>query len=151
MTGSIHDQRGPHQAEVARPARFRAVLQPRWARRSWVIPVAAGGVVVVALVAAGVIPLRTVAFVAPLAGCLLMHLFMGHGAHGSSAGHGAQGGAAGHADAAATFDLVCRMRVDPAVAREQGLVSHLDGVDVFFCSHRCKDAFDGAPGRYVAA
>lgn len=165
MTGSVPGQNA-HQYETVSPAGLRVAPPLQRQHRSWVVPATAVGVVVLTLLASGVITLGTIALVAPLAGCLLMHLFMGHGGHGSSAGHegheghsgnpgpdGPQGAAPepGRRPTAASFDPVCRMRVNPAGARAQGLTSLHDGEEVFFCSGDCKATFDGEPERYVPA
>jgi hypothetical protein len=51
------------------------------------------GAVVLGLVASGVIPFGLVLYALPLAGCGLMHVFMGHGGHGGHGGHERQGSA----------------------------------------------------------
>jgi hypothetical protein len=52
------------------------------------------GAVVLGLLASGVIPFGLVLYALPLAGCGLMHVFMGHGGHGAHGGHEQQGSAA---------------------------------------------------------
>jgi multidrug efflux pump subunit AcrA (membrane-fusion protein) len=47
-------------------------------------------------------------------------------------------------------DLICGMDVDRDRARAARRITHLDGVEHFFCSDRCKQSFDAAPERYVS-
>ena len=45
-------------------------------------------------------------------------------------------------------DPVCRMQVDEAGARAQGLFLELGGKAFYFCSAECKEAFSREPARY---
>ena len=47
------------------------------------------------------------------------------------------------------IDPVCRMPVDPAKARAEGLVTELKGVTWFFDSAECKREFDADPSVYL--
>ncbi len=168
MSGSIREQTA-HQHEAARPAGLGAAPALPLLRRPWVVPAAVAGALALALIASGVISIASIAYVAPLAGCLLMHVFMGHGGHG---GHGGKAGHGEHQDAAGpqgaggqqsaapqhgqgqvgvASDPVCGMRVDPAAARAQGLTSRHGGEDIYFCSPGCKHEFDDDPGRHLSA
>ena len=56
-----------------------------------------------------------------------------------------------HPEAAgAEIDPVCGMTVDPAVARERGLVATHDGGEYFFCGRGCRLDFLEDPARYLA-
>jgi P-type Cu+ transporter len=44
------------------------------------------------------------------------------------------------------LDPVCKMEVNPASAEAQ---SDYEGQTFYFCSMRCKQAFDADPARYV--
>ncbi len=46
-------------------------------------------------------------------------------------------------------DPVCRMQVDPAKARAEGLFTELKGVTWFFDSAECKREFDADPTVYL--
>ena len=46
------------------------------------------------------------------------------------------------------LDPVCKMDVNPASAAAQ---SEYEGLTFYFCSERCKQEFDAAPGRFVDA
>lgn len=60
----------------------------RWPR--WTVPAALGGLVVLGLLAAGILPPAVLLYGGLIAGCGLMHVFMGHGGHGGHAGHGGE-------------------------------------------------------------
>lgn len=53
-----------------------------------------------------------------------------------------------HSDRSPVFsiDLVCGARVDEAKAARK---SNHGGVTYYFCSKKCKNAFDNAPGEYL--
>jgi putative intracellular protease/amidase/YHS domain-containing protein len=75
-------------------------------------------------------------------------------AHGyMSAGYGPTWAdrAAGRSDALAErpTDPVCGMRPDPEEARADGLLSHHEGTDFFFCGRGCKLEFDDDPARFL--
>ena len=62
-------------------------------RRPWFVPAGIVGAAILALVASGVIPLGLLTYLVPLAGCGLMHVFMGHGGHGAHGDHEPQASA----------------------------------------------------------
>lgn len=86
MTAHAHDPAGhsdtAHPDITGRSATGTAVGRPRW-----LVPGLAVGLVVAALLAAGVVSLSTVLYVGLFGGMILMHVG-GHGGHGSHAGHG---------------------------------------------------------------
>ena len=92
MTAVRHDHNASshaaHGHEPTTPAAASAAsavaLRRRW---PWLLPAGVGGVVVLGLVASGVIPFGLVLYALPLAGCGLMHMFMGHGGHGAHGAH----------------------------------------------------------------
>ncbi len=86
MTAARHDHNASspaaHGHEPTMPAAASAASAVALRRRPWLLPAGVGGVVVLGLVASGVIPFGLVLYALPLAGCGLMHVLMGHGAHG---------------------------------------------------------------------
>jgi YHS domain-containing protein len=46
-------------------------------------------------------------------------------------------------------DPVCRMEVDPAMARTEGLFTELKGTTWFFCTPACKQEFDADPSAHL--
>jgi YHS domain-containing protein len=67
---------------------------------------------------------------------------------GHAEGHGGAAGAAGGA-AAKAVDPVCRMEVDAAQARADGLFTERNGATWFFCTPECKREFDADPAVYL--
>jgi YHS domain-containing protein len=69
-----------------------------------------------------------------------------------AAGH-AEGHAGGHGEASGgaekAVDPVCRMEVDTAQARADGLVTEHKGATWFFCTPECKREFDADPAVYL--
>jgi hypothetical protein len=92
MTAHVHDPaaHGGHASpvETAAEPRRATIARPRW-----LMPAVVGGMVVGALVVAGILPLSIVFYAALFGGMVLMHVG-GHGGHG---GHGG-GGHAAHGD-----------------------------------------------------
>lgn len=112
MTAVTHDhEASSHAAHGHEPttptaafAAFAASAVALQRRRPWLLPAGVVGVAVLGLVASGVIPFGLVLYALPLAGCGLMHVFMGHGGHGAHGGHGGheqQGSATGEPSRAA--------------------------------------------------
>jgi hypothetical protein len=86
MTAHAHDPAG--HADTARPdAPAGTGAATVLARPRWLVPGLAVGLVVAALLVAGVVSLSTVLYVGLFGGMILMHVG-GHGGHGGHAGHG---------------------------------------------------------------
>jgi len=45
-----------------------------------------------------------------------------------------------------TIDPVCGMFVDPATAAAK---TYHNGIQIYFCAHRCKKAFEAEPNNYA--
>lgn len=71
------------------------------------------------------------------------HVMGSHGQHGGHAG-GARAGEGG----SSAKDPVCGMEVDP---RQAAGASVHGGQTYYFCSTSCRDRFEQAPGKYLAA
>ena len=65
-------------------------------------------------------------------------------ADGNAEDHGTAAGGAAKA-----VDPVCRMEVDPAKARAEGLLTENQGATWFFCTPACKQEFDADPAAYM--
>lgn len=93
MTAQVHDDPIHDAAHHPDKRAFQPELgQTRPARPRWLLPGLAAGLVVAALVVAGVVSLSTVLYFGLFGGMILMHAG-GHGGHG---GHGSRGGRETH-------------------------------------------------------
>lgn len=58
---------------------------------------------------------------------------------------------AGSAPKPETLDMVCKMSVDEAEARQDGLIFEYQGRSFLFCNPGCREKFKAAPARYLDA
>jgi YHS domain-containing protein len=80
-------------------------------------------------------------------GLFFLMMRFGCGAH-IMGGHGHHGGREGKSAGGSTKDPVCGMDVDPQRA---AAASVHNGETYYFCSASCRDKFERAPEKYLAA
>lgn len=82
-----------------------------------------------------------------LAGAFFLMMRFGCGAHVHGHGPDHESGAADRAPPKTATDPVCGM----TVATRDAKTSVLDGVTHYFCSSKCREAFEASPGTYRTA